>query len=61
MFSSSPNKWMALIETSSKIKMTCTSGAYSLSHTPLNYEYNSTSPMERPTKQKAAKIKGKSL
>ncbi|XP_073220813.1 uncharacterized protein [Cicer arietinum] len=54
-------KWMgASIECSSKRTKNSTSGAYSSSpNTETSYEIDSTSPMERPMGQKAAKRMGK--
>ncbi|XP_058787444.1 glutathione S-transferase T2-like [Vicia villosa] len=56
-------KWMgASIENSSKRTKNFVSGAYTTSpnsETPSSYEFNSSSPMERPMGQKAAKRKGK--
>ncbi|XP_058783494.1 glutathione S-transferase T3-like [Vicia villosa] len=56
-------KWMgACTENSSKRIKNSTSGAYTASpnsETPSSYEFNSSSPMERPMGQKAAKRKGK--
>ncbi|XP_058760490.1 glutathione S-transferase T2-like [Vicia villosa] len=55
-------KWMgASIENSSKRTKNSVSGAYTTSpnlETPSSYEFNSSSPMERPMGQKAAKRKG---
>ncbi|CAK8560984.1 unnamed protein product [Lathyrus sativus] len=48
------------IGSSSKITKTSASGASSENpDTPSSYEFNSSSPMERPMGQKAAKRKGK--
>lgn len=56
-------KWMgAPIATSSKRTKTSIGGAYSSSpnpETPSSYEFNSTSPMERPMEQKGDKKEGK--
>ncbi|CAI8586142.1 unnamed protein product [Vicia faba] len=54
-------KWMGeSIGNSSKVTKTSASGASSAnSDTPSSYEFNSSSPMERPMGQKAAKRKGK--
>ncbi|XP_058766604.1 glutathione S-transferase T3-like [Vicia villosa] len=54
-------KWMGeSIESSSKITKTYASEASSENpNTPSSYEFNSSSPMERPMGQKAAKRKGK--
>ncbi|XP_058788064.1 glutathione S-transferase T3-like [Vicia villosa] len=54
-------KWMGeSIGSSSKITKTSASGASSDNpDTPSSYEFNSSSPMERPMGQKAAKRKGK--
>ena len=56
-------KWMGeSLETSSKRTKISASGAYSSSsnpETPSSYEYNSTTPIERPKGQKEAKRKGK--
>ncbi|CAI8604673.1 unnamed protein product [Vicia faba] len=54
-------KWMGeFIGSSSKITKTSTSGASSENpDTHSSYEFNSSSPMERPMGQKAAKRKGK--
>ncbi|CAI8586834.1 unnamed protein product [Vicia faba] len=54
-------KWMReSIRNSSKITKASASGASSANpDTPSSYEFNSSSPMERPMGQKAAKRKGK--
>ena len=56
-------KWMgASTENSSKRTKNSASGAHSSSSnlaTPSSYEFNSSSPMERPMGQKATKRKGK--
>ncbi|XP_058772584.1 uncharacterized protein LOC131646597 [Vicia villosa] len=54
-------KWMGeSIGSSSKITKTFASGPSSENpDTPSSYEFNSSSPMERPMGQKAAKRKGK--
>ncbi|CAI8600318.1 unnamed protein product [Vicia faba] len=54
-------KWMGeSIGNSSKVTKTSASGASSAnSDTPSSYEFNSSSPMEHPMGQKAAKRKGK--
>ncbi|CAI8590409.1 unnamed protein product [Vicia faba] len=54
-------KWMGeSIGNSSKITKSSASGASSDNpNTPSSYEFNSSSPMERPMGQKAAKRKGK--
>ncbi|XP_058774854.1 uncharacterized protein LOC131649128 [Vicia villosa] len=54
-------KWMQeSIGSSSKITKTSASGASSENPiTPSSYEFNSSSPMERPMGQKATKRKGK--
>ncbi|XP_058761649.1 uncharacterized protein LOC131635064 [Vicia villosa] len=54
-------KWMGKsIGSSSKITKTSASGASSENpNTPSSYEFNSSSPMECPMRQKAAKRKGK--
>ncbi|XP_058751368.1 glutathione S-transferase T2-like [Vicia villosa] len=56
-------KWMgAFTENSSKRTKNSASGSYTASlnsETPSSYELNSSSPMERPMGQKAAKRKGK--
>lgn len=52
----------ASTENSSKITKTSASGAHFSSsnlETPSSYEYNSSSPMERPMGQQATKRKGK--
>ncbi|CAK8535424.1 unnamed protein product [Lathyrus sativus] len=56
-------KWGIIEESignSSKMTHTSASGASSeIPDTPSSYEFNSSSPMERPMGQKAAKRKGK--